>query len=157
MFDLAGNQRRAEDEVARCRQHVIQAQPTEGGAADRQTQTDHDGEVTAIEEGANEATVNKEREERETPPGKSKDEGRPKRKIPARRYDETLRRNKKRRTRSGVYLESGKKRTHCKLIDAMVVGARTIERIVNDGYEWRDEGYKKKGRRETGERIHDPG
>ena len=101
-------------------------EPTEGGVAARQTQTDHDSEVTAIEEGANETTVNQEREERETPPGKSKDEGRPKRKIPARRYDETLRRNKKRRTRSGVYLESGKKRTHCKLIDAMVVGARTI-------------------------------
>ena len=85
---------------------------------------------------------------------------RPKRKVPPQQYDETQRRGKRRRQYSHAYMESGKKRTHCNLKNAIVIGARTVERIVNGEYEWRDGGYKKNRREgalfhERGE--HDPG
>ena len=91
---------------------------------------------------------------------------RPKRKVPPQQYDETQRRGKRRRQHSHAYMESGKKRTHCNLKNAMVIGARTVERIVNGEYEWRDGGYKKNRRTgalfhegwgEATRPIHDPG
>merc|ERR1711865_240478 len=71
-----------------------------------------------------------------TAPGKEARK-RPRRDVQPQQYDETPRRGK-RKPRGRAHMESGKKRPHCNLKDAMVIGARTVERITKGEYEWRD-------------------
>ena len=90
-----------------------------------------------------------------TAPGKEAKK-RPRRDIQPQQYDETPRRGK-RKPRGRAHMESGKKRPHCNLKDAMVIGARTVERITKGEYEWRDAGYTKRRRVWAEKKEHEPG
>ena len=98
----------------------------------------------------------KRRERGEATEGERISERRRKRRRRQGSYDEVKRRGK-RKQKSNAHMVSAKRSRQVEMKTAIELGAMTINRIVANGYEWRDGDYRTRRKEETGQRQRDPG